>query len=103
MSARDWIILGAVGVAGFWLYRKVTSVPEALARVGESASAAVFEFFHPNAVGETLFYTVNFSNGRHAIPASTVDSQGRFTFRGAKFVMRDKVVGTKREHWAFAA
>jgi hypothetical protein len=97
------VLLGLGGVLAYYVYQKFMVVPEALTAIGEATGGAVYEFFHPNAAGETLFYMVNFSNGKHSIPASTVDASGRFTYRGAKFVMKDRRQpdGTYA-HWAFA-
>lgn len=93
----------ALIAGGVWVYRKLDAVPKALNAAGAAIGGGLYEFFHPDPTGEKLFYVVNFSNGKHAIPSSTVDSAGRFTFRGVKFVMRDKKKpdGTL-EHWAFA-
>ena len=102
---KDVAILGAVLGAGYLAYKTLNvaaKVPEALTATGEAIGGTVYELFHPNAVGETLFYNVHFANGNHAIPSSTVDSQGRFTYRGAPFVMRDKANAQGiKEHWAF--
>jgi hypothetical protein len=101
---KDLAIVGALAGAGYLVYKFVSKVPEGLKATGEAAGSAVFDLFHPDGgVGETLFYNVHFSNGNHAIPASTVDSAGRFTYKGVKFVMRDKLnaAGIK-EHWAYA-
>lgn len=115
MQTRDWLLLGAIGVAGVAAYRLFGSVPEALAKVGSAigTGAADFKdfaselFFGPQR--SMLFLTVNFAGGeRHAIPVKSqefpdgVDQKGYFTFRGKRFVVRDKAVaGGKVEHWAF--
>lgn len=100
--------------AGYYVYTLLNKVPDVLASTGSAIGTgfadfqdAIYRYFGGKPVGETLFYTVHFSNGAHAIPASTVDSSGHFTYRGAKFVMRFKPIPTKTapdagEWWAFA-
>lgn len=98
-------MLGALGIAGYYIWKLVNKVPEAYDAAVTKTTDALWALFGPSdkqVMGDTIYYIVNFSNGKHAIPASTVDSAGRFTFRGAKFVMRDKLLpGGAREHWAF--
>jgi hypothetical protein len=103
-NLKDMAVIGALAGAGYLAYKFFNKGAEALTATGEAIGSGVFDLFHPDGgVGETLFYTVHFSNGNHAIPASTVDTAGRFTYQGEQFVMRDKVnaAGVK-EHWAFA-
>lgn len=111
-QAKDVAIVGALIAAGYYVWKATSAVPEALANTGAAVATgfadfkdAIYSYFGGQPVGETLFYTVFFTNGAHSVPASTVDSAGRFTFRGAKFVMRfqPKVGGAKGEGkwWAF--
>lgn len=104
-DVKDIAIVGALAVGGYYAYKLVTKVPEAYNAAVQKTSDALWTLFGPSdkqVIGETTFYIVHFSNGNHAIPASTVDSAGRFTYRGAQFVMKDKILPTgAREHWAF--
>lgn len=115
MKLKDWLLLGAVGAVGIAVYRVFGSVPEALAKVGSAigTGAADFKdfaselFFGPQY--SMTFLTVNFAGGvKHAIPLKSqefpdgVDKQGFFTFRGKRFVVRDKrLANGTLEHWAF--
>lgn len=110
---KDLAIVAAVAGAAYFVYQQLSTVPEALAKTGSAIGIgfadfkdAITRYFGGSPVGETLFYTVHFSNGNHAIPASTVDSAGRFTYRGAKFVMKFKptpgATNGAGEWWAFA-
>lgn len=56
-------------------------IPDALTSVGEAIGSGLYEFIHPNAVGETRFLLVTFPDGqRHSVPSSTVGSNARFKF-----------------------
>lgn len=105
-DVKDVAIIGGLAVAAFYVWKGLQQVPKAYNAAVDATTDALWAVFGPSdqqAIGDTLFYVVHFSNGNHAIPASTVDSQGRFTYRGANFIMRDKVLADgKREHWAFA-
>jgi len=118
MNARDAInlaTLGALVVGGVIVYRKVTAVTEGLNKVGSAigTGAADFVDFVKEKIGgpamSMTFYAMHFANGvKHAIPNKSrefpdgVDDQGRFTYKGKKFVTRIRVLpdGT-RQHWAF--
>lgn len=103
-DVKDVAILAAVAIGGWFAWKAATKVPEAYNAAVDATSDALWSLFGPKDVmGETLFYTVNFSNGRHAIPSKSVDSAGRFTYRGAKFIMRKRTLadGTQ-QWWAFA-
>lgn len=107
-DAKDVAILAALGVGGYLVYTFYNKVAKG---AGDAYDAAVnatadklTDWFGPKLEWNALDYVVNFSNGRHAIPSTSVDSTGHFTYNGTQFVMKDKVKpdGT-REHWAFAA
>lgn len=110
---KDLGIVAALAGAAYFVYTKLNAVPDALAKTGSAIGIgfadfqdAIRTYFGNSPVGETLFYTVHFSNGNHAIPASTVDRKsGRFTYRGEAFVMKFKPTPGKPagtgEWWAF--
>lgn len=112
-TVKDLGIVAALAGAAYFVYTKLNAVPDALASAGSAIGTgfadfqdAITRYFGGSPVGETLFYTVHFSNGNHAIPASTVDRKsGRFTYRGEVFVMKFKptpgATNGAGEWWAF--
>lgn len=114
-DVKDYAILAALAVGGVMLYRWANKVPEALAKVGEKVGETVWYLFggaekERDALGAMYYYIVHFAGDeKHAIPELTtktpdgVDKNGRFTFRGKQFVIRDRKNPTtgKTEHWAF--
>lgn len=88
MEAKDFLVLAVVGV-GLYALSRVLDVSQkataALADVGSALGSGLFDLFHPDQVGETIFYTVTFpappvSDGqRHAVPSRSVSAQGVFT------------------------
>lgn len=107
-DVKDIAIVAVVVGGAFTVYKFLNKVPEGLTKAGEAIGGAVFELFHPNPTGSDIDYIVNFAGGeKHAIPIKSnqeplgVDSAGNFTFRGKRFVMRDRIVSGVRQHWAF--
>jgi hypothetical protein len=79
---KDVALLAALLGAGYAAYRIAGKGKESLDAARLAVTDAVFEFFHPDAVGETLFYTVRFPDGAtHAVPSRAVDRNGVFTNR----------------------
>jgi hypothetical protein len=67
---------------GYYAWKLKDKGKEALDAARLSVTDAVFEFFHPDAVGETLFYNVRFPDGAtHAVPSRAVDRNGVFLNR----------------------
>lgn len=94
MKPRDWIILGGVALAAWWLYKKATAIPQALTDAGEAIGGQLFDWFNPNAGGAAVTYIVNFAGGvKHAINSNTVDSNGLFTYNGVQFKMMNDAAG----------
>lgn len=82
---RDIWVLFALAVGGYVVYRILSDrLGNALESVGSAIGSGLFDLFHRNQVGETLFYTVQFppaplaDGQKHAVPSSTVDKEGRF-------------------------
>jgi hypothetical protein len=106
MLSKNTLLLGAAGLAALVAYKWLNKIPQAFAdatrATGEAVGSGLFDLFHPDQVGEMLFYNVHFSNANHAIASGAVDSQGRFTYQGVKYILRDKrnAAGIY-EHWAF--
>ena len=108
-------LVGALGIGGYWAYKQFMAVPEALNKVGSAigTGAADFKDFVSEAIfgpqWSMTFLAVYFAGGeRHAIPTKSqefpdgVDGKGLFTFRGKRFVIRDKKLPDgKVQHWAF--
>ena len=79
---EKWLTWGAIG-AGLYLawktYSGLSAAADVLANTGSAIGSGLYDFFHPDAVGETLFYTVNFPDGsRHSVPSSVVAGDGWF-------------------------
>lgn len=54
---------------------------KALNSVGSALGTGLYDLIHPNELGETTFYMVNFPNGsRHSIPSSQVNAKGQFRY-----------------------
>lgn len=82
MKTKDWLLLALFGAGAYFLYRTSTAAQRALATAGEAIGSGLFDLFHPDQVGETLFYTVAFPDGQnHAVPSRSVNSAGRFVNR----------------------
>lgn len=78
-DVKDVAIVGAVLGGLYLLTRAGSKAAEALTSAGEAIGSGLYDFFHPNQVGETTFYVVTFPDGsRHSVPASAVDSSGVF-------------------------
>lgn len=100
MKTKDWLLLGALGFAAYYAYKKFTGAAALLTSAGEAAGGAVYELFHPDTVGETLFYTVSFPGGvNHAVPSRSVATDGTFTYQGTNYrlmVDRTKATGINK-------
>ena len=83
---EKWLTWGVIGGAGYLLYTMFTalkSAQEQLATVGSAIGSGLYDFFHRDQVGETLFYNVGFPDGsRHAVASRSVDSYGVFRNSG---------------------
>lgn len=75
-TVKDIAILAAIAVAIYYLTRGAKSVSNALTSTGETIGSTLYDWFNPNPVGETLFYTVIFPDGsKHAIPSGAVSNR----------------------------
>lgn len=114
-NVKDVVMLAVLGAAGYAVYKFVGGFKGATDKAGEKVATFVADT--KDALSEFVFgpkwsmtyLIVNFSGGvKHAIPVKSqespdgVDSKGFFTFRGKRFVIRDKTLadGTL-QHWAF--
>jgi len=111
MNAKDGVTLALIGAAGFVAYKLFGFVGGAakeglkyLNTAGEALGSKLFDLFHPNAVGESLYYTVTFPNGaRHAIPSGAVDSAGQFDYVQPPLAARRYQLLTGKDGLRYAA
>ena len=87
MKSENLITIGVVVIGAYFIYRaiqEVADVKDKLADVGSAIGSGLFDFFHPDQVGETIFYSVTFPKSpvgdgqRHAVPSRSVNAQGQF-------------------------
>jgi hypothetical protein len=90
MDAKSLVVLAAISAGAYIAYRlfnvasdAAKKVADTLTETGGAIGSKVFDLFHPNQVGETLFYSVTFSGPvgdgqRHSVPSSAVTSDGVF-------------------------
>lgn len=82
MKSDTLFIVGAIGIGAYFIYeavQKAVAVREKLQNVGEAIGSGLFDFFHPDPVGETTFYIPTFPDGtRHSVPSRSVNSRGQF-------------------------
>jgi hypothetical protein len=68
----------------------------AAASGGESIGSGLFSLFGSSPSGSSVYYTVNFPDGsKHAIGDATIDSNNRFTYNGAQYILGDDGSGNK--------
>ena len=78
-DVKDVAIVGALAAGVYLLTRATSKVADALTDAGSAIGSGLYDFFHPDQLGETTFYVVTFPDGqRHSVPASKVDSSGVF-------------------------
>lgn len=93
MKTRDWLILLAAAGVAYYLYKKVSVIPQALNSAGEAIGGTLFDWINPSAGAQSTMYLVHFSNGQHYIDSSTIDSAGGFTYNGAQFRIQNDAQG----------
>lgn len=94
-QTQDFVLLGAIALAAYVLYNLVSGVKalapgvaaaaNALTSTGAAIGSGLYSLFGPSdaqILGETTFLTVAFPDGSHAVPASTVNSDGTFSWTG---------------------
>lgn len=82
MDRKTLLLLALLGLGGYYLYRKAADVVKVFRNAGEALGSGLFDLFHPDPVGETLFYTVLFPDGqRHAVPSRAVANDATFVNR----------------------
>lgn len=79
-----WAAIGGIGYLVLKTIGLFKSASDVLTSAGSAAGGAVYEWLHPNAVGETIFYTARFPDGSfHTVPSLSVASDGTFTNKGS--------------------
>lgn len=87
-NAKDIAIMAGIGVGiyvAFQLLDAGKKAKDALNSAGEAIGSGLYDFFHPDTVGETVYYTVTFpprpigDGQRHAVPSRSVNANGVFT------------------------
>lgn len=82
-------ILGAVLGVAFIVARTFSKVTGSLTTFGEAIGSGLYDYFHPDPVGNVVYYVVRFPNGdKHSVPANTVASDGTFTNKGDGIVYK---------------
>lgn len=110
-DVKDVGILAALAAAGVIAWKFLNQVPKAYNSAVEAGADLLWEVFGPSDyAGAMKFYTINFTNERHAIPVKSkqtpdgIDSTGRFTFRGKRFLAKSRQMPDGSiQWWAFNA
>lgn len=94
-QTQDFVLLGAIALLGYVIYNAIAGVKavgsgvvaagKALTSVGDALGSGLYTLFGPSdaqILGETTFLTVAFPDGGHAVPASSINPDGTFTWTG---------------------
>jgi hypothetical protein len=99
MKTRDLVLLVAAGGLAAWFIsnrlkaagQAVLSAPGA---IGEAAGGALFDWIHPDAAGDSVYYTIAFPDGnKHSLAQSMLGPNGEFVYAGINYVMKDDASG----------
>lgn len=75
-----WAIAAGVAFVAWEFLSVGKKAADALANAGGAIGSGLYDFFHKNQMGETLFYTATFPDSvRHTIPSRVVTEDGFFT------------------------
>ncbi len=78
-----WGAIIGVGYVALKALGFIGSVKSGLNEFGSAVGTTLYDWFHPNEVGEKLFYIVRFPDGQfHSVPSLTVANDGTFTNKG---------------------
>lgn len=94
-QTQDFVLLGGMVLVGYVLYNLILGIKtagagvvaagKALTSVGDALGSGLYTLFGPSdaqILGETVYLTVAFPDGRHAVPSSSVNPDGTFTWTG---------------------
>lgn len=97
MKGKDWVMLGALGLGAYLLYRLLgvaEAVPKFLTSTGETIGGALFDWINPNAGASDTYYNVAFPDAtRHSVPSSTVNALGAFSYKGVSYILKTDAKG----------
>lgn len=86
-NTQKILTVTAIGV-GIYVAARVVGlfddVRKGLTDVGSAIGSGLYEFFHKDAAGEPMHYTVRFADGYHAVPSRSVNKDGFFTWTDGK-------------------
>lgn len=86
LDPNTLLVLGALAVGGYLVYRTINKVGDSLATFGGAIGSGLYDLFHKNQAGEQLHYTVKFPDGsQHAVPSGTVSADGIFSYGGKRY------------------
>lgn len=84
---EKYLVWGAIIGVGYIVLKTlglISSAKEALTETGGAIGRSVYDWFHPDTVGEKINYTVKFPDGSfHTVGSLTVGNDGTFTNKGA--------------------
>ena len=74
-----WIVAGGALVVVGKVLTIGASVKGALTSVGSAIGTGLYDYLHPNELGETVFAILIFPDGqKHSVPASKISASGTF-------------------------
>jgi hypothetical protein len=101
MKTRDIVIIAGLGALAVWFVSKKLgaagqAVLNAPAALGSKIGISLYDWIHPNTVGESVFYVVTFPGGaRHAVASGDVAAGGGFMFQGVPYYLKADASGNK--------
>lgn len=95
-KTQDYVLLAGLALVGYVLYKvfgavstvasgvgsAVSAVGGALTNTGEAIGSGLYDLVHPNELGSMDYLVVSFPDGKHAVPADSVNANGLFTWTG---------------------
>jgi len=74
-----WLAIGAGAVVIYKAFQGIAAVGSVLTSTGSAIGSGLYDFLHPNEMGETTFFLVIFPDGvRHAVPSKSISPNGVF-------------------------
>jgi len=107
LNSKDVLLIGALSAGFYFIYRAIVeaaNVKDKLADVGSAVGSGLFDFFHPDQVGETIFYIPTFPDGtKHAVPSRSVNGNGQFVLTQFYGSQRWQLLTNKKNGKRYAA
>lgn len=99
-----YLLAGAGLYLVFKLVKAGSEASQILTNTGSAIGSSLYDVFHPDQLGEMVFYTVTFpDNSRHAIGSRDVGADGSFTWAGERWRMVTKANDPNKMKFAVAA